>query len=176
MSCFYISNVFHSQFNDLLGNLALEASAEIFTIVTRPNSSLTNRGRVQVVLGIASFSLLVALGFGLAGAWLVLPFAGLELLALAYAFYYIGCHADDYESITIDGDILAVEQRFYKHTSQIVFQRYWARVFLQELPSGEQSLLLRSHGREVEFGRRYMSNAERIALAKQLKKHVGAVS
>jgi uncharacterized membrane protein len=153
----------------------LEDSATIFTIVTRPNCSLTNKGRMQVVLAIASFSLLVAFGFSLAGAWLVLPFAGLELLALAYAFYYVGCHADDYESITIDGEYLAVEKRFYKNTSQIVFQRYWARVLLQELPGGEQTLLLRSHGKEVEFGRKYMSNAQRVALAKQLKKHVGAV-
>jgi len=146
-----------------------------YKIIARPNRSLSAQGMVKVVAIIASFSLVVALGFSLVGAWMVLPFAGLEVLALAYAFYFINCHADDYESITIEGDSLAVEKRNYKNTSQIVFNRYWARVLLRELPGGEQSLLLRSHGKEIEFGRRFMNNDQRLALAKQLKKRVGVV-
>jgi uncharacterized membrane protein len=146
-----------------------------YEVIVRPNCSLSARGMVRVVMAIASFSLLVAMGFTLAGAWLVLPFAGLELLALAYAFYYIHCHAGDYESITFNGDELAVEKRHYKNISQVVFNRYWARVLLRDLPSGEQSLLLRSHGKEVEFGRRFINNDQRLALAQQLKKRVGAV-
>ena len=146
-----------------------------YKIIARPNRSLSAQGMVRVVALIASISLMVGLGFSLVGAWMVLPFAGLEVLALAYAFYFINCHADDYESITIEGDSLAVEKRNYKNTSQIVFNRYWARVLLRELPGGEQSLLLRSHGKEIEFGRRFMNNDQRLALAKQLKKRVGAV-
>jgi len=144
-------------------------------IVARPNKSLSATGMVKVVAVIASISLIIAIGFGLLGAWLVLPFAGLEVLALAYAFYYINCHASDYESITIDGDRLAVEKRNYKNTSQVVFNRYWARVSLRELPSGDQSLLLRSHGKEVEFGRHFLNNEQRLALAQQLKTRVGVV-
>ncbi len=144
-------------------------------IVARPNKSLSATGMVKVVAVIASISLVIAIGFGLLGAWLVLPFAGLEVLALAYAFYYINCHASDYESITIDGDRLAVEKRNYKNTSQVVFNRYWARVSLRELPSGDQSLLLRSHGKEVEFGRHFLNNEQRLALAQQLKTRVGVV-
>lgn len=153
----------------------MASSSGDFQIIARPNRSLSSMGMVKVIAIIATFSLIVAIGFGLAGAWLVLPFAGLELLALAYAFYYINCHAGDYESITIDGDQLAVEKRHYKNTSQVVFNRYWARVLLRDLPSGEQSLLLRSHGKEVEFGRHLMSNDQRLAVAQQLKKRVGAV-
>jgi uncharacterized membrane protein len=146
-----------------------------YRIIARPNCSLSPKGRIGVVALIASFSLAVAIGFSLIGAWLVLPFAGLELVAVAYAFYYINCHAADYESITIEGDQLAVEKRYYKNTSQIVFHRYWARVLLRDLPSGDQSLLLRSHGKEVEFGRHFMNNDQRLALAQQLKRRVGVV-
>jgi uncharacterized membrane protein len=146
-----------------------------YRIIARPNCSLSPKGRIGVVALIASFSLAVAIGFSLIGAWLVLPFAGLELVAVAYAFYYINCHAADYESITIEGDQLAVEKRDYKNTSQIVFHRYWARVLLRRLPSGDQSLLLRSHGKEVEFGRHFMNNDQRLALAQQLKRRVGVV-
>lgn len=153
----------------------MASSVVDYRIIARPNCSLSAKGRIGVVALIASFSLAVAIGFSLIGAWLVLPFAGLELVAVAYAFYYINCHAADYESITIEGDQLAVEKRDYKNTSQIVFHRYWARVLLRQLPSGDQSLLLRSHGKEVEFGRHFMNNDQRLALAQQLKRRVGVV-
>lgn len=153
----------------------MASSVVDYRIIARPNCSLSPKGRVGVVALIASFSLAVAIGFSLIGAWLVLPFAGLELVAVAYAFYYINCHAADYESITIEGDQLAVEKRDYKNTSQIVFHRYWARVLLRQMPSGDQSLLLRSHGKEVEFGRHFMNNDQRLALAQQLKRRVGVV-
>jgi uncharacterized membrane protein len=151
------------------------ASVADYQFIARPNCSLSPKGRVLVVAIAAAFSLLVAIGFSLIGAWMVLPFAGLEVLAVAYAFYYINCHAEDYESITIEGDHLAVEKRDYKNTSQIVFHRYWARVMLRDTPQGDQSLLLRSHGKEVEFGRYFLNNDQRLALAQQLKKRVGAV-
>lgn len=153
----------------------MASSVVDYRIIARPNSSLSPRGRIAVVALLASFSLAVAIGFSLIGAWLVLPFAGLELLAVAYAFYYINCHAGDYESITIEGDRLEVEKHSYKNTSQIVFQCYWARVLLRDLPGGDKSLLLRSHGKEVEFGRHFMNNDQRLALAQQLKKRVGVV-
>jgi len=44
------------------------------------------------------------------------------------------------------------------------------------MPSGDQMLLLRSHGKEIDFGRCYMTNDQRLDLAKQLKERVGVVS
>ena len=52
-----------------------------YQFIARPNCSLTPKGRVLVVAIAAAFPLLVAIGFSLIGAWLVLPFAGLEVLA-----------------------------------------------------------------------------------------------
>ncbi len=152
----------------------MAASVVDYQVVAKPNCSLSSTGRIKAVALIAVIPSLVAIGFGLAGAWLVFPFAGLELLAVASAFYYINCHAGDYESITIDGDRLAIEKRNYKSTSQVVFHRYWARVVLRGAPGGEQRLWLRSHGREVEVGR-YMNNEQRLALAHQLQSRTGAI-
>lgn len=147
-----------------------------FEMIARPNSSLTARGRVYAVMAVAALSLAVALGFSLIGAWFVLPFAGLELVGVGYAFYYIHCHSQDYESIVIVGDQISVEKKSYKAVSKMVFNRYWAKVLLRNAPSGDQMLLLRSHGKEVDFGRCYMTNDQRLDLAKQLKELVGVVS
>jgi uncharacterized membrane protein len=150
----------------------MATSVVAYKVTARPNSSLTQRETAVVVALIGLFSLSVAIGFSLAGAWLVLPFAGLEVLTVAGAFYYVTCHAGDYESITIEGDHLVVEKRSYNETSQKVFHRYWARVELFETPTGDQRLRLRSHGTEIEFGR-FLNNEQQIALAQQLKRRVG---
>jgi len=145
-------------------------------MVARPNSSLTAKGRVYAVVIIAAISFAVAIGFSLIGAWLVLPFAGIELLAIGYAFYYIHCHSQDYESIVIEGDQISVEKKSYKAVSKMVFNRYWVKVLLRLTPNGDQMLSLRSHGKEIDFGRSYMTNDQRLELAKQLKERVGVVS
>lgn len=149
------------------------ASVADYRVIVKPNCSLTRSGRISVVLLLAVVPLCVAIEFGLAGLWPVFVFAGLELSALAYAFYHIGCHAEDYESISIEGDRLVVEKRNYKDTSQMVFQRYWAHVVVRDTLRGEQRLWLRSHGKEVEVGH-YLNNQQRTALARQLQKRTGA--
>jgi len=40
---------------------------------------------------------------------MILPFAGLEMLGLLLAFYWVDRHAEDYERIAIAGDRLKVE-------------------------------------------------------------------
>ena len=151
----------------------LVVAATEYEITDRPNCSLPASGMVRLIAAIATISLVIAFAFCLAGAWMVLPFAGLELLALAYAFYLMHCHAEDYENITITGDRLAVEKRDVHHVSEAEFHRYWVRVVLRNSPEGEQRLWLRSHGREVEVGR-YRTAAQRLALAQQLQERTGA--
>jgi len=53
------------------------------------NRSLSPAGRLVFLALIFSNVLIIAIGFFLAGAWLILPFAGIEIAALAVAFYFI---------------------------------------------------------------------------------------
>lgn len=158
-----------------MNNRVLASQGASYSITAKPNCSLTPRQRVWAFIAIAAFPLVVSTGFMVAGAWMVLPFAGFELLVLGLAFYVVHCHSGDYENITITGGNLAVEWREYKKTSRMVFQCYWARVILRDVPGGsEQRLWLRSHGEEVEFGR-YMNNDARLVLAGQLKRRTGFI-
>jgi uncharacterized membrane protein len=157
-----------------VNNQPLTTQGADYSITVKPNCSLSPRQKIWVFLAVAIFPICVSTVFALLGAWLVLPFAGLELLALAFAFYLVHCHSGDYENITIAGGNLAIERREYKNTSRVVFQCYWARVILRDGPGGEQRLWLRSHGKEVEFGRN-MSNDARLILAGQLKRRTGFV-
>ncbi len=149
------------------------SSVANYQIISKPNCSLTPSGRLRLVLFLSVIPLSIAIAFAIAGIWIVLPFAGLELSALAYAFYYINCHAEDYESITIEDSRLVVERRSNKHTSQYVLNPYWAKVVIENAPSGMQ-LWLRSHGKDIEIGR-FMNSEQRVNLARQLQSRTGAI-
>ena len=143
-----------------------------FRVTFKPNSALTANNKIKVVVSLAMIPMLIGIGFSLIGAWLVLPFVGLEILALALAFYYINNHEADYESICIDSASLVVERCMAQQVSQDVINPYWVKVLQHKLPNGELHLYLQSHGKEIEVGR-YLTREQRELLAKQLKQRIG---
>ena len=98
------------------------------------------------------------------GAWLILPFAGLEMLVLYLAFRYVDRHAADYERITIDGDRVEVESFEGGRRRRHEFNRRWAQVVVGG--DGER-VALRSHGRELEIGR-FVGAERRLEIAREL--------
>ena len=73
----------------------------------RPNRSLTPGGRQQWFLLFAGTTILCAGAATAIGAWMVLPFAGFEILFLWCAFHLIGRHDGDYEWLKV------VNREFY---------------------------------------------------------------
>ena len=143
-----------------------------YRVTFKPNSALTPAGKQKVVVLLTIIPCLVGLGFAVIGAWLILPFVGLEIVALGYAFYYINSHENDYESITIEGDSLVVQRSIAQQISQQVINPYWVKVVRHELPNGELHLYLQSHGKQIEVGR-YLTTKQRELLAKQLQQRTG---
>jgi uncharacterized membrane protein len=141
-----------------------------FSLVARRNNSLSSTGRLVFFASIFVVSIGIAVAFAAFGAWLILPFAGLEMLVLFLAFRYIERHAADYERIEIDGDAVKVEWVSAGATHRREFNRCWARV----VASGDGGrVALRSHGRELEIGR-YLSDEQRLDLARALKRRLHA--
>ena len=139
-----------------------------FSLVARRNNSLSSTGRLLVFASIFVISVGIALAFAVLGAWLILPFAGLEMLVLFLAFRYVDRHAGDYERIAITGGKVEVEFFEGGTTRRHEFNRSWAQVVVD----GDGSrLALRSHGRELEIGR-LGDNAQRLSIARELKRQL----
>ncbi len=152
-----------------------------YKIIARPNNSLSVKDSVKLLAVLAGIALVVALGFLHIGAWLVLPFAGLEILAFAYAFYSIYLHADDFDSITIENERIVVEKRNVKEITTTVFQRYWAQVNVRDVAmikgsNGKCGLFISSHGNEVEFGRNFINDEQRSQLARDLRQKLKIIN
>ncbi|QDC45419.1 DUF2244 domain-containing protein [Methylophilus medardicus] len=138
--------------------------------ITRPNASASAESVSKLLLSLLVLSGLIALAFLHMGAWMVLPFAGLELVLVVLAFVVVMRHASDYEKITIVQDQIEIEQSVLGKIKHVRFHCYWARVTLREGENGKTSLWIGSHDQEVEFGRDTMDNAQREQVASHLKR------
>ena len=145
-----------------------------FKVTFKPNSALSAVSKQRVIILLTLIPCVIGVAFCFLGAWLVLPFVGLEVVALAYAFYYVNKHETDYESISIEGDSLLIERCVGESVSQQEINPYWVKVMQHELANGELHLYLQSHGKEIEVGR-YLTRKQRELLAKQLKQRTGTL-
>jgi uncharacterized membrane protein len=136
-------------------------------ILIRPNCSLTWRQVVRFYLSVLAVSMGIAVAFALQGAWMVLPFAGLEMLVLGAALYAVARRGSHWQMISIRGDTID----FVEHGPGIEhcerFKRAWVRIELlgPDIPGHPSRLTIGSHGHRIEVGgclneedRRYLAD------------------
>lgn len=134
--------------------------------VIKRNCSITPRQLLAVYASLCAVSLAIGGGFWWQGAPAVLAFAGVELLALGVALLVFARHAADRETITLDGQDLAVEHRCGSSTHCTRFRSAWVRV---EPQGGQGSLVeLSGEGASACVGR-YLPAHLRAELAQELR-------
>ncbi|SFM35640.1 DUF2244 domain-containing protein [Marinobacter zhejiangensis] len=101
-------------------------------LLLTPNHSLSWRANVRIWLALCSLSLTIAGLMSLAGAWLVLPFAGLELAALATALYLTARACRRQEVLTITPHQLQLEKGLYHKQAEWKLPRPYTRVCLRQ--------------------------------------------
>jgi uncharacterized membrane protein len=140
---------------------------------SRPNCSLDKGSRKIAFWLIASVCFAVASGFCLLGYWPVMPFAGLEIGILAWAFEAIGRREADFEQIVIAQDRVELTTCRDGKMERRTMNRFWTRVILVcERPRSECRVFLSSAGKDTEVGR-HLSDEERRELARTLKQQLG---
>lgn len=143
--------------------------------VLRPNRSLTWRGALIVFWVIFAIYAVIGLAFATVGLWLILPFAGLELIALGIGLYIVSHRTSRCEVISVDREKVEVQQGRLKPEQIKRFDRAWAWVRLE--PGSHRwhpsRLLIGSHGRGVEVGS-FLNESERLGLARELQRLMAA--
>jgi uncharacterized membrane protein len=146
------------------------ADNQVYSLFAKRNCALQRGERWRAFWLIASISAIIAAAFAMVGAWLILPFAGLEVGALYLAFRLLDRRADDYERLTIDGDTLVVEQRQQGRVTRFEGNRLWTQVVVQR-QNAKVHVTLRYHGKEIEFGT-YLSDETRSDAARRLQERL----
>jgi uncharacterized membrane protein len=130
------------------------------------NCSLAPRQLLLCYLGVSALSLTIALSFWSAGATLVLPYTGAELLAVGLAMLMYARHAADSESIRLQSGRLVVEYASGRRVERVEFAPAWVRV---EPETGDRSLVeLSGQGRRIAVGR-FVRPELRRELAEELR-------
>jgi uncharacterized membrane protein len=139
-----------------------------------PNRSLDWRTTKRVFLGFAACMGAFSAYWVAQGAWLVLPFFGLELLVLGLGLYLSALSSSRREVVEIDGAELRVLRGGRRLEQAECLPRYWSRVVLSTDPGGwyPSRLWLVSHGRRVPLGAALVEQ-ERLALAAELTRQLG---
>ena len=143
------------------------------TIMVMPNRAMPWQHIMMIYLLVSGVTISIAFSFFTQGLTLILPFAGLELLALGVVLYISAWRSNIKEVVNVNEEKIRIEigrnvpEKIYeldKAWANIVLERSWNNWY----PS---RLLLRSHGRQLEIGK-FLNEQERQCLAIELKKAI----
>lgn len=107
--------------------------------------------------------------FAYQGAWLVLPFAGLELAVLGAGVYLNARWSATREVVVIENHDVRLFRGRSTLREMACIPRYWSRISLVSDPKGHfpSRLQLQCHGRSLTIGG-FLVEAERVQLAADL--------
>jgi uncharacterized membrane protein len=152
----------------------LEADPLPFVHHSVPNRSLGAAGRRVFLGAIAGTTLGIGAAAAAIGAWPVMPFAGLEVALLFFAFHLVRLHDADFERLEIGEHEVRVESRDADSLTRFVAHRPWARIIVRE--RGDRCTLgLAYAGRTVQLGR-LMSDEGRRKLAEDLRGRIAVTA
>jgi len=149
----------------------IDETSRTGTIILRPNHSWSWRANVLFLCILMVVSMTIALGFLFAGAWVILPFSILEMTVVAFCIHYSVKQCKRQEVITISDYEVKIEQGIRGPSHVQTFIRMWATWFVQKPPHpwDPVSLVIRSHGQELEIGS-FLNRRDKTDLVSQLKK------
>lgn len=139
-------------------------------ITLRPNNSLSWQGNLCFIVSVAIVTLPIAIGFSFMGAWMVLPFYGLELMLLSASLYYLARRNACQEVIRFSDQQVSIEKGIHHPTQCWVYPRDNTEVHIQHgrLISDRSSITFHSGTACAEVGK-FLNKRDKIKLANRLK-------
>ena len=147
-----------------------ENSGQSFRFVLAPNRSISWRELLLFYFLTCIVALAIGLFFTLQGLWLVLPFSGLEMLALGVGLYVTSRKVYRREVIMLDSDRIRIEKGVRRIDRIWEFRTPWVNISDDrgDDRSGRRRLVIGASGSSVEVGS-FLANWEKDELAFQLK-------
>jgi uncharacterized membrane protein len=130
------------------------------------NCSVSPRQFVGFYVSLALVSMVIATSLFLNGAWLVLPFTGIELTVVGVAFVIYARHAVDFERIRLYQNRLLIEQMNAAELTQFEFNPRWVRIETGATP--REPLTIVSRGQTVRIGQ-HLAQHRRKQFAAELQ-------
>ena len=142
---------------------------ELFSALLTPHRSLNRTGFLVLMGFVGAVSFAAGLAFLLMGAWPVLGFFGLDVLAIYWAFRVNYRHARASEEISVTPSELRVRRISHRgHVVEWVLNPLWVQLDQKAHPEfGIEKLYLLSRGRRVSIAS-FLGPDEKASFAKAL--------
>ena len=136
----------------------------------RRNCALSPKQLLWFYIALVCLSLLVAVGFLLAGIWVIPIFTALELSAVTIGFLIYCRHALDCETIEIDGKRLIVKKFISYQEAVYEFNTQWVKI---EPPvDASKTFHISQSNLRVELGQ-FLRQEQQNALISSVRVHLG---
>jgi uncharacterized membrane protein len=131
-----------------------ELGEELFSARMTPHRSLNHTGFLVLMAFVSVVSFAAGLAFLLMGAWPVLGFFGLDVIAIYWAFRIYFRRAQASEEIRLTGSELYVRRISHRgHVMEFAFNPLWVQLDRQaHAEFGVERLYLVSKGRRIAIG------------------------
>jgi uncharacterized membrane protein len=142
---------------------------ELFSALLTPHRSLNRTGFLVLMGFVGAVSFAAGIAFWLMGAWPVLGFFSLDVLAIYWAFRINFRHARAIEEIQVTPSELRLRRVSHRgHAVEFVLNPLWVQLD-QEIHDeyGVEKLYLRSSGRRLAVGS-FLGPDEKASFAKAL--------
>jgi len=151
------------------------AEPEIFAALLTPHRSLNRTGFLVVMCFVGAVSFAAGIAFLIMGAWPVVGFFGLDMLAIYIAFRINFRRAKAYEEISVTPSELRLRRVSHRgHVMEWVFNPLWVRLDqIAHEEFGIERLYLVSKGRRVAIAS-FLGADEKASFAKALSAALAA--
>jgi uncharacterized membrane protein len=152
-----------------------EAAPELFSALLTPHRSLNRTGFLVVMAFVSVISFAAGLAFLLMGAWPVLGFFGLDLLAIYWAFRVNFRRAKASEEILVTGSELRIRRVSHRgHVVEFALNPLWVQLDRKvHAEFGIEKLYLVSKGRRFAVAS-FLGPDEKASFAKALSEALQA--
>lgn len=139
------------------------------TLTIAPNRSLSWKQSLQLLLFLSTCLISIAIFFALQGAWLVIPFTGIEIGLLSTALYLQSRWSYQKQIIQIDDQHIRIKT-YPSKLPATAFNKAWLQIKLIKDPSDwyPSHLTIGIHGRFQEIGK-WLVESEHLCLAQQIR-------
>ena len=123
------------------------------TLEWRRRFSTSRQVRIAVLGAVATASLSFALFlWWFAGVWMILPFAGFEIMCVAVAFWWLERAIDDRDCVEVTESRVKIDRYRRQHAQRFEFNRGWLSTELKrDRMGGSHGVRLLQSGRCVEL-------------------------
>lgn len=136
----------------------------------RRNCALTPKQLLQFYIALVCLSFVVAIGFLMAGVWIIPIFTIIEISAVTIGFLIYCRHALDSETIEIDGKRMIVKKFIGYKEKAYEFNTLWAKI---ETPlEGAKTFFISQSDLRVEIGQ-FIRREQQLPLIASVRSHLG---